>query len=86
MLSIVYKPSFVRAYKKLPSDVREEVRDAIALFQEDPEHSSLRVHELTGRLQGRWSLSVNFAYRIIFLYQKGEKATLLTVGDHSIYR
>ncbi len=84
-MRIIYLPIFVRKYKKLPKPLQEEVKEKIDLFKQDPFYPSLKTHKLKGELKGRWSFSVNYQYRIVFIFETKEKAVLLTVGDHSIY-
>lgn len=84
-LRIGYKPAFIRQFKKLPEALQREVKDRIQAFREDPQHPSLYVHKLKGELRGRWSFSVNYQYRIIFVYEGKRNVALLAVGDHGVY-
>ena len=84
-MKILYKPTFVRQYKKLPKELQTEIKEKIELFQEDPNHAFLKTHKLKGKLSGCFSFSVNYDYRIIFEYE-GDSAVLLTVGNHSVYK
>lgn len=85
MIKILYKPIFVRQFKKLPSALQDEVKDKIHLFQEDHNHPFLRTHKLKGRLKGFFSFSVNYEYRIVFEWIDKETARFFAVGDHDIY-
>jgi mRNA interferase YafQ len=85
MLRIGYKPAFLRQFRKLPAVLQDEVEERIALFQTDPRNPALRTHKLKGVLEGKWSFSVNYAYRIVFLYEDKHTAVLLAVGDHAVY-
>lgn len=85
MITVVYRPSFLRQYKKLPKPLREEIREKIAAFRKDPTDPSLKAHKLKGRLQASYSFSVNYKYRIIYEYESKKRIALLAVGDHSIY-
>ena len=84
--NVKYKPSFLKQYKKLPQALREEVREKIELFKVDPKHPFLKTHALKGKLKGLYSFSVNYQYRIVFLYETKNSATFLHVGGHEIYR
>lgn len=86
MLEILYQPTFVRQYKKLPKDLQEEVKEKIALFKKEPDHAFLKTHKLKGRLSGRWSFSVNYEYRIVFNYLSKKEVTLICVGNHDVYK
>ncbi len=86
MLELFYTPTFIRRYDKLSEPLKEEVREKIALFLKDPHQPSLHTHKLKGRLQGRFSFSVNYRYRVMFCYEKQDTVALLSVGDHDVYR
>ena len=84
-MMIGYKPSFIRQFDDLPKLLQDEVLETIDIFSHDPQSPSLRVHKLKGRLRGFWSFSVNYRYRIVFFYERKNKAVLVMVGDHSVY-
>ncbi len=86
MIQLIYAPAFIRALNKLSVDLQEEAMEKIELFRNEKSHTQLKIHKLRGRLEGRLSFSVNFKTRIIFQYLAPKKATLLTIGDHDIYR
>lgn len=83
---VKYKPSFVREFKKLPSDLREEALERIELFKDIDNHKKLKVHKLKGRLKDFHSFSVTYSHRIVFEYESRETVVFLGIGDHSIYR
>jgi len=85
-MKVLFKPSFIRQYKKLPTELKSEVKEKIALFEKDPKHSFLKTHKLKGKLSSYFSFSVNYKYRIVFEYTEKETATLLAVGDHDVYQ
>lgn len=84
-MKIIYLPIFVRQYKKLEPNLQNEVGEKISLFQKDAFHPFLKTHKLKGRLKDRWSFSVNYQYRIVFIYLSNKEVAFLAVGDHSIY-
>lgn len=84
--TILYKPTFLRSFKKLYPDLQDEVEEVITRLAHRKNHKTLRVHKLTGRLGGCWSCSVNYQYRIIFAYERKDAVVLLDVGDHDVYR
>ena len=88
MIDIGYTREFIRAYDKLPTALKEEVKEKIELFKDRKSHQRLKVHKLHGRHTRHWGFSVNYAYRIMFDYLgKGKNSVaLLTVGDHDIYK
>lgn len=85
-MQIRYKPTFVRAYKKMSPALQHEVKEKIALFQNPANHERLRVHKLKGKLQGFYSFSVTHAHRVVFQYEKPDIVVLIAVGDHDVYQ
>ena len=85
-MKIVYKAKFVRIYKKLPLALKNEVKEKIELFTQDPNHPQLKTHKLKGKLSGKWSFSVNYKDRVIFQYEEENKIALISFGDHSVYQ
>ncbi|MBU0706004.1 type II toxin-antitoxin system mRNA interferase toxin, RelE/StbE family [Patescibacteria group bacterium] len=84
-MKVKYTPSFLRKYKKLPIALQEEVEEKIILFSKNLKHPSLKAHKLKGKLEGIYSFSVNYAYRILFLYEDKKTVKLLGIGTHKVY-
>jgi plasmid maintenance system killer protein len=85
-MQVAYKPTFLRQFKKLRPSLQEEAHDKIELFKNPKNHPQLKVHKLKGELSGLLSFSVNYRYRIIFVWEIHNKsAILMAIGDHEIY-
>ena len=85
MKLVAYK-SFKRAFKKLIKknpQLQSKVVCILDLLEDDPFTPSLKSHKLTGDLDGYWSCSVNYDYRIIFTFSQDEedKETLIILVD-----
>ena len=85
-LVIYYKPTFIRQFSRLASDIQEEALEKIGLFSDTKRHAKLAVHKLHGKLEGYSSFSVNFKYRIVLKYFSKKEVVFLSIGDHEIYR
>jgi addiction module RelE/StbE family toxin len=85
-MNILYKPSFLRDFKKLPKDIQEEAFEKIELFKSTENHDKLKVHKLKGRLSSYYSFSVNYSHRIVFTYEDRQTIVFLGIGDHDIYK
>ncbi len=85
-LVVRYAPLFVRRFSLLPRDLQNEIIEKIELLKDIDNHHTLKVHKLKGALMGRYSFSINYRYRAVFVYQGKEGIVLLTVGDHRIYK
>jgi plasmid maintenance system killer protein len=87
-MEVHFKPSFVRLYNKLPPALQEEVREKIDLLKDISNHQKLRVHKLQGAMKDTYSFSINYHYRIVFMFENKKKssAVLLVIGTHEIYQ
>jgi plasmid maintenance system killer protein len=85
-IDIIFMPSFLREARKLSEALQDEVTEKIILFRDRGNHERLRVHKLTGILKNKYSFSVNYAHRIVFLWEDKNTAVFLAIGDHDVYR
>ena len=85
-MEIVYKSIFIRQFNKLLSSLQDEVFEKIELFKDVENHQKLKVHKLKGRLNSQYSFSVNYKYRIIFMYETKNQIAFLAIGDHDVYQ
>lgn len=87
-MQVAYTPTFLRMLKVLPSDLQEEAIEKIESFHDPKNHRQLKVHQLKGRLAGKYSFSINYQTRIVFQFAKTGKQTaiLLAIGNHEVYR
>ena len=65
-MRIYYLPKFAKQYKKLPLAIKIQAEKKEKIFRKNPFDKSLKTHKLKGELEGFWSFSVNYSYRIIF--------------------
>lgn len=85
-MEVSFAPQFRRQFKKLPRQLQEETLEKIALFKDTQQHKKLRVHILQGKLAKRWSFSVNYRFRIVFMWERrNASAIFLAIGDHTVY-
>jgi len=83
---ISFKPSFVRDFKKLPSELQSDALERIELFKDSVNHEKLKVHRLKGRLKDFHSFSVTYSHRIVFSYEDADVVVFIAIGDQSIYK
>ena len=85
---------FTEAYNKRAAkwlkrhpELRPQYLKVLQLLELNPFHPSLRLHSLSGRLQGVHAVSINLSYRITLeLLVSDHEIVLINVGDHdSVY-
>ena len=77
-----YTRRALRFLKRHP-ELKNQYTKTLALLELNPHHPSLRLHALSGRLQGVHSVSINLSYRITLELQIQEQQIIpLNVSDH----
>jgi mRNA-degrading endonuclease YafQ of YafQ-DinJ toxin-antitoxin module len=84
--SLVYTESYLRRvviFLRRHPELRKPYAKTLALLETNPHHPSLRMHALTGRLTGVYSVSINLSYRITLeLLIQDQTIVPINVGDH----
>lgn len=81
-----YKPSFIREFKKLPIEIREEALEKMELFRNIDNHQKLKVRKLNGRLKDFYSFSITYSHRIVFQHEAKDEIVFVAVGNHDVYK
>ena len=77
-----YEKRALRFLKRHP-ELEKQYLKTLQLLEANPHHPSLRLHLLTGRLSGVYSVSINLSYRITLeLLLKDQEIIPVNVGDH----
>lgn len=64
-------------------ELRQQYLKTLQLLELNPFHPSLRLHPLSGRLQGIHAVSINLSYRITIEFLiTDQEILLINVGDH----
>ncbi len=85
MIELVWDVPFSRILKKWKRrhlDLIINFHSRLKLFTENPYHSSLKTHSLSGKLKGYWAFSINYDYRLVFEFITTDKALLIDIGTH----
>lgn len=79
-----YEKRATRFLKRHP-ELEKQYLKTLQLLELNPHHPSLRLHALSGRLQGLHSVSINLSYRITLeLLIQDEEIIPVNVGDHNV--
>ncbi len=77
-----YNRRALRFLKRHP-ELKNPYTKTLALMELNPQHPSLRLHALAGRLEGLHSVSINLSYRITLeLLLQDRKIIPINIGDH----
>lgn len=75
------RPSFWRAYEHLAPSVKARARLAYQIFEENPDHPSLRFKKLQGA-GDIWSVRISEQYRAVGV-RAGETVEWIWIGTHN---
>jgi mRNA-degrading endonuclease YafQ of YafQ-DinJ toxin-antitoxin module len=77
-----YEKRALRFLKRNP-ELEKQYLKTLQLLEANPFHPSLRLHQLSGRLSGLHSVSINLSYRITLDFLiKNQEIIPVDVGDH----
>ncbi len=77
-----FKKIAKKFFKKYP-EIISRYKKTMHLIVLDPFHPSLRLHKLSGNLEGTYSVSITMQYRITLeFYIEGNSIILLNIGSH----
>jgi mRNA-degrading endonuclease YafQ of YafQ-DinJ toxin-antitoxin module len=77
---------YLKKLKRKEPKMFELVSKQLMLFEGNAKHPSLRIHKLSGKLTGVWSLSIGLKLRLLYFIKDGE-AWGYMIGSHDeVYR
>ena len=86
MPKILYTHSYIRRaakFIKRHPEIVSQYEKTLKLLEVNPTHSSLRLHKLSGKLEGLYSVSINMSYRISLEFIIHEDTVIpVDVGTH----
>lgn len=86
MFKLVITESYQRRAKKFFAkhpEILQQYEKILKILCLNPQHPSLRLHKLSGRLAGLSSVSINISYRIIIHFViKDDQIVLIDIGSH----
>ena len=71
----------LRDFLKKHPELKIVFSKALNILQADPKDSRLKLHKLTGKLAGCFSISIAYEYRLVLYFEK-EFIFLLAIGTH----
>jgi mRNA-degrading endonuclease YafQ of YafQ-DinJ toxin-antitoxin module len=73
------------SFLKRHPELEKQYLKTLQLLEINPHHPSLRLHALSGRLDGLHSVSINLSYRITLeLLIQDKEIIPVNVGDHDV--
>ena len=83
-MNIHLSSGFLRDYRKLLKknpQLKIKIAEKLSLFENNPNHPSLRLHKLQGKMIIDWSISIALDLRLVFVYVE-DGILLVDIGSH----
>ena len=77
---------FEKSFRTLPRHLQDLAERKDQWFRMNAFDARLRTHKLHGGLEGHWSYSVNYQYRVLFRFLASDAVLYYDIGTHDIYR
>ena len=84
-IRIIHTARFLKSAKQLPRSILKKLTERDIYFRTDCFDPRLHTHKLHGRFKGLWAYSVDFHYRVIFIFRDQKTVIYYDVGSHHIY-
>lgn len=81
-MKIYPSSGFLRKFEKLPEIIKAKARHREAIFMLNPFDPQLETHKLHGKQSYKWSYSIDYHYRIVFVFLKNGDVLYTDVGAH----
>jgi proteic killer suppression protein len=86
---LIFPESYLKKAKKFLEkhpELVERYKKTLKLLELNPNHPSLRLHKLEGRLKNYYSISLSINYRLIITFAKTERGIIfIDIGSHDVY-
>ena len=79
---IKYSPQFLRSFKKLPYRIQKKLEERELIFKNDAFDARLDTHKLHGKDRDAWAYSIDWSYRVKFLFNDDRSVLYIKVGAH----
>ncbi len=73
---------FKKSFRKLHTHIQKKAIEKIAIFRKNPFDSRLDTHKLHGEKKEEWAFSVDYSYRISFIFLEDGKIIFTDIGTH----
>ena len=73
---------FKRSFRKLHKRIQKKAIEKIAIFRKNLFDPKIDTHKLHGEKKEEWAFSVDYSYRISFIFLEDDKILFTDIGTH----
>lgn len=79
---IILHRNFEKKFVRLTLKLKEKFKERRNLFLEDPFHSLLDNHQLTGDRIGQWSINITGDWRAVYIFSGDNMVIFIDIDTH----
>lgn len=83
---VIHSARFLKSVTKLPQSVKKKIQKKDIIFRKNPFDKQLNTHKLHGRFNEYWAYSIDYQYRVIFVFKDDRTIIYYDIGSHQIYK
>lgn len=77
---------FKKSFRRLHSRIQKKAIEKTTIFKINPFNARIDTHKLHGEKKEEWAFSIDYSYRISFIFLEGDKVIFTDIGTHDIYK
>lgn len=77
---------FKKSFHTLHPRIQKKTIEKAFVFKTNPFNLSLDTHKLHGNKKEEWAFSIDYSYRISFIFLEDKKVIFTDIGTHDIYK
>lgn len=85
-MEIIISSRFKKSFRQLYSRIQKKVIEKTIIFKTNPFAAKLNTHKLHGEKKEEWAFSIDYSYRINFIFLESDKVIFTDIGTHDIYK
>lgn len=87
-MEISFSPKCLKQLQKVKKNDLQlftKIQKKLVLFEQKPDHPSLRLHKLSGGQKESWSVSIDMSYRLLYYYKQDKKLTKIVFFSFGVH-
>jgi len=77
---------FKKSFRKLHPQIQKKAVLKTSVFKDNPFTPKLDTHKLHGEKKEEWAFSVDYSYRISFVFVENNTILFTDIGTHDMYK
>ncbi|MDP3948984.1 MAG: type II toxin-antitoxin system mRNA interferase toxin, RelE/StbE family [bacterium] len=79
---IILSSRFKKSFRKLHAGIQEKAINRISVFRKNLFDPVIGTHKLHGEKKEEWAFSIDYSYRISFIFLENGKVLFTDIGTH----